>query len=111
MNDIKEKTNQLIDSIESNSLYKRYLLLKEEMLNDKKITSIISEVKTLQKKLIKNQSLGIDISSLDEEIKEKINLLNDIALYVEYDNTQKELNLLLQNIKSTIESCINDITK
>ncbi len=111
MNDIELKSNELIESIKDSELYKRYILLKEKMLQDKEISTLIEQVKTLQKKAVKESNKGNDINSIEEDIKTKIDKLNSIPLYVDYDNTMKDLNDELQIIKNTIERCINDITK
>ena len=110
MNDIILKSNELIDSIKESELYKRYVYLKDKMSKDKEIMSLINEIKSLQKKLVLESNKGKDTSNIEKDINSNLDKLNNIPLYVEYDYAMKDLNNELQKIKSTIESCINDIT-
>ena len=110
MNDILDSSDKLIEAIKNSDLYKRYIYLKEQMINDKEINVLIKEIKSLQKKIVIETNNGNDISIYEDEINKKIESLNNFPLYVEYDYVQKDLNEELQIIKNTIESCINDIT-
>ena len=114
MNEISRKANELIDSIKNSETYIKYESLKKRMLNDKEILDLIDEVKALQKELVKKKIKDSDkkeIVEINKKIDNLLTELNNIPLYYEYDSTQRELNYIMQNIKNTIESCINDITK
>lgn len=111
MTDIDICANDLIITIKESDTYKRYIYLKEMMLEDTEIMNLIEKVKTLQKELIKSKTKGLDYKEIDDNINKTLSELNNIPTYVEYDYVQSELNDLLQNVKNTIESCINDITK
>ena len=111
MNDISKKSNELVGSITKSDLYKRYIELKKQMLDNVEIMSLIDKVKNLQKEIIRKKAKGLETKEIDEEINQTISELNEIPLYAEYDRIQEELNNTLQVIKKTIESCINDITK
>ena len=110
MVDIIVKSNELIDSIKNSKVYEKYVFLRNEMLKDKKIADLIEKVKTIQKKLVREKSIGKSTDALERKIDAVLLELNKIPLYVQYDCVQCELNEILQNVKSTIESCINDIT-
>ena len=81
------------------------------MIENKEIMNSIDLVKKLQKDIVRKNVSTDECSKIDKEIDQIISRLHDIPLYVEYDYVQKELNNTLQIVKSTIEGCINDITK
>lgn len=111
MNDILKKSEELIEVIKDSCEYNKYIELKSKMIQDEDIMRLINNVKCIQKEIVKRKSENKDISMLEKNIEKSLNKLNDIPLYVEYELVQQELNRLLQQIKNTIESCINDITK
>ena len=111
MNDISTKADELIEAIKQSDTYKKYISLKKQMIENKEIMNSIDLVKKLQKDIVRKNVSTDECSKIDKEIDQIISRLHDIPLYVEYDYVQKELNNTLQIVKSTIEGCINDITK
>lgn len=110
MNDILDKTDNLISSIKNSSKYKKYIELRNKMRENEEIMEIISDIKSLQKELVKEQSIGNDISHIDEKIKEKLMFLESFPLYLEYSYLEEDLNIMFQLIKEIIQKHINDIT-
>ncbi len=102
------KTDEIIEYIKNTSEYKRYNLLKEEIYNNKEIMILIEAIKALQKKAVKEESLGKSSKYIDQEIEEKLQVLNSNPLYSEFTYLQEDLNETFQEIKFIIEKNIND---
>ncbi len=110
VNDILTKTNELVDAIKESRNYKRYKEVKELISKDSKITTLIDEVKLLQKKIVKENAIGNDVSNINDELNKKINDLECFPLYLEYNYLQSELNIEMQVIRDSIEVALNKIT-
>ena len=109
-NNLLDGIDDIITIIESSDEYKKYQLLVKKMHNNKEITNLISEVKTLQQKLVKEEALGNDIKDIDNEIKEKLNKLKEYPIYLEYTYLQEDLNNSILLVKEKLEKYINDLT-
>lgn len=109
-NNLLDGIDDIITIIESSDEYKKYQLLVKKMHNNKEITNLISEVKTLQQKLVKEEALGNDIKDIDNEIKEKLNELKEYPIYLEYTYLQEDLNNSILLVKEKLEKYINDLT-
>lgn len=107
---ILEKTDEIINIIKTSEEYQKYNDISRKMENNKDIMNLIDEVKKLQQKLVKEESLGKDISSIDKEINEKIKLLEEYPIYLEYTYLQEDFNNSIDLIKTSIEDYINNIT-
>ena len=110
MNDILLKTEDLVNEIKNSNEYKKYIELKEIILSDQKIMTLIEEVKKLQQRIVRDKYNKNDVSNLEEQLKEKLDKLDEYPMYVEFNNVQNELNDTLQVIKDLLEKHINDIT-
>ena len=110
MNDLwQKKIDELINIIKDSEEYQKYQIVYQKMQKNKKIMTIIQDIKKLQKELVKRQSKGQDIKELDDEINHKLNLLQDYPLYLEYTYLQEDLNNVIALIKSNIEKYIDTI--
>ena len=94
--EILRKVDEIIKEIEDSSDYKKYLLLKDKISNNKEVMSLIKKVKVLQKDVVHN----IDKK---DELACTLEKLNNHPLYREYNNTLDELN----NTFNIIENGIN----
>lgn len=101
--EIKEKVEEIVETIKNSSEYQEYLILEEKMKNHSRIPGLIEEIKKNQKELVRLQSEG-------KEIKEKEELLNnlekellEIPLYNDFINTQQKLNETFLLIKETMD--------
>ena len=110
MNDILLATDDFINYIKKTNDYKKYIKLKEMILNNKEIMDLIGDVKTIQKKIVKDKYNKKDISDLEKQLQDKIDKLENNPLYFEYDSIQKDLNMVFQIIKEYIEKNIYEIT-
>ena len=107
---ILNKVDEIINIINGSEEYQRYIEISNKMKDNKEIMALIDEVKQLQKKLVKEQSLGRDTSSIDEEINNKLKELQEYPIYLEYIYLQEDLNNSIDLIKTSIENYINNIT-
>lgn len=110
MNNILKKTEELIDTIKKSNDYQEYLRIKQIIKNDKEIMELIDNVKSLQKRIVKEQIKNNDISNLEQQIEEKLKKLDSFPIYNEFNNLQYDINNCMQIIKNTIENHLNDIT-
>jgi len=110
-NEILSKTDELIEMIKKDDLYKRYVLVSKQMKDNEEIMTIISDIKLLQKKAVNLEYKKEDISLVEKEISSKLNLLNSYPIYQEYSYLLEDLNGLFQEIKAILESYINGLLK
>jgi len=110
-NEILSKTDELIEMIKKDDLYKRYVLVSKQMKDNEEIMTIISDIKSLQKKAVNLEYKKEDISLVEKEISSKLNLLNSYPIYQEYSYLLEDLNGLFQEIKAILESYINGLLK
>ena len=96
-NDILQKVDEIIKTIEESTIYKKYLDLKTQIDKNKELKTLINEVRVLQKDVV-HKIKEKDI--LDDKLHE----LNTHALYIEYINTLDEIN----NTFSIIENSLNN---
>lgn len=109
-NIILSKIDEIINIIKDSGEYKKYIEVSRKMIDNKDIMNLIDEVKLLQKKLVKEQILGNDITSIDEEINKRINELEEYPIYLEYTYLQEDLDNSISLVKTNIENYINNIT-
>ncbi len=88
--------DQIIYSIKASIEYKNCLLLKEKMYHNSYITTLISDIKRLQKLYVKSNYQNQKIKS---DLDEKIGKLNMIPLYVCYNQNLEIVNSKLDFFK------------
>ena len=57
-NEILENIEDIINTIKSSEDYKDYLYLKEKLSHHEKANTLISEIKKIQKELVKKESIN-----------------------------------------------------
>ena len=108
---MKDKILSITDDIVKNSEENRkYIEVSNKMKDHKEIMTLIDEIKSLQKQLVKEQSLNRDIASIDNEINNKLKQLEEYPIYLEYIYLQEDLNESIGLVKERIEKHINSIT-
>lgn len=100
--EILDKIDEIINIIENSSDYQKYLLLKEDLNNNKEIKLLINEIKLLQKDIVHH----IDKKEI---LNEKIRKLESIPLYIEYQNVVSDINNTYACIENRINYYINKI--
>jgi len=109
-NIILNKIDEIIDIIKNSEEYQKYIEISNKMKNNKEIMTLIEEVKTLQKKLVKEKSLGNNTDYIDKQIDEKLKELDTFPIYLEYLYLQEDLDNNITLVKTSIEKYINNIT-
>jgi len=107
--EILEKLDEIILEIKQSEKYQNYQFLKEKLMNNKNANELISDIKRIQKEIVKKEVLKQEISELEEELNKKVELLNKIPLYVEFIEVQEELNITYQLLKQELEDYFNDL--
>jgi len=106
---INSSIEELFNSIESSSLYKRYKQMSDILSKDTEIKKIIDEIKVLEKKATYLENIGdIRYKEVDEEIKIKADILNNNHIYQEYLNSMNEFNDELSMSSKMIEQYIEE---
>ena len=106
---IKSKIDDLFNAIEESSEYKEYLNIGKILKKDKEITTLVQEIKELQKKSV-NLEYQKDMSykDIDLEIEKKVKLLNNKPIYKEYLRRMNNFNNILSESSSNIEKYLNE---
>ena len=95
--EINDKIDAIIQYLKSSKDYQKYIALQAQMDNNEKIMSLIREIRELQKALVKQSD-----SNKQTKLQEKIDCLNDIPLYREYNNTLSNINGVLYMIENDL---------
>lgn len=91
--------NDVIDCIKNSPEYIECVELKKKMDSNEEITKLIKDIKLLQKKLLRTDSIEVQ-----EELDSKINRLNEIPIYSIYN---QKLNVVNEKI-SYVNDELND---
>ena len=89
--------DEIISYITSTSEYLKCIELKERMRDNKKINTLVEEIKKLQKEFIRNEDNTVK-NILDEKEKE----LNSIPIYNEYNNNLIAVNQMINLVKDEL---------
>ena len=101
--EILNEVDKIIDFIKETEEYKDYIYLKEKLSKNEKVNTLIKEIKDTQKKIVRLELEKKDISQLEEKIKENLDVLNKIPLYVEFIDKQEKLNDMYQAVKERLD--------
>lgn len=104
-NNIINKIDDVILSIKDTDEYVRYLKILKQVENSNIINEYIEKIKQIQKELVKTPSI-----KLTDELNKYKKELNEIPLYMDYIDSINDVNEILLNVKSKIETFITDIT-
>lgn len=108
---IMTKVNNLAELISDQEEVKLYQEAEKKIKNNKKIETLISQIKLKQQELVNAKHLKKTnyIKKLEQEL-DKLNAeLNEIPLVKQYQQTQIELNKYLQSVIKIIKDQISDI--
>lgn len=95
--EVNDKIDEIINEIETSDIFKKYLLLKDKISNNKELMELINKVRIMQKDYLHKK-----VSK--EKLDIMVNELNNHPLYREYNNTLYEIN----NTYGIIESNLNN---
>lgn len=106
---VNNSIEELFNSIENSSLYKKYKQMSDILSKDMDIKKILDEIKELEKEATYLESIGdIRYKDIDEEIKRKADILNNNYVYQEYLNSMDEFNDELSLSSKMIEQYIEE---
>lgn len=95
--EVSKKIDEIINEIETSSIYQEYLSLREKIKNNKELMELINKVKVMQKDVLHKKKSKEDLDKIIDE-------LNSYPLYREYNNVVYEIN----NTYGIIESSLNN---
>ena len=106
---VNSSIEELFNSIENSSLYKRYMKMNDILSKDSEIKNMLDEIKELEKEATYLENIGDDrYKVVDEEIKRKADILNNNYVYQEYLNSMNEFNDEISMSSRMIESYIEE---
>ena len=95
--ELKENIEDIVVYITNSDSYIRCIYIKKQMDKNKDLCEKIEKIKKLQKEYIRSN---------DNEIKEKldnlVNEINNIPIYVEYNNSLEEVNKMINLVKDRL---------
>ena len=105
MERLLNKLDEVIGCVKDSSEYKLCLELKEKMNNNEELSSLIKDIKRLQKKYIR--------SNYSDQVKSELdsanNRLMDIPIYSIYLNNLSVVNEKIEYIKDYLNQYFNDL--
>ena len=106
---VNSSIEELFNSIENSSLYKRYKKMSEILSKDSNIKKMLDEIKELEKEATYLEEIGDSrYKDIDEEIKRKADILNNNYVYQEYLNSMDEFNDEISMSSRMIESYVSE---
>ena len=106
---INSSIEELFNSIENSSLYKKYKQMSDILSKDIEIKRMLDEIKELEKEATYLENIGDERYKLiDEEIKIKAALLNNNYVYQEYLNSMNEFNDEISMSSKMIEKYVEE---
>ena len=106
---VNSSIEELFNSIENSSLYKKYRQMSEILSKDSNIKNLLDEIKELEKEATYLENIGDDNYKLvDEEIKRKADMLNNNYVYQEYLNSMNDFNDEISMSSKMIEKYVEE---
>lgn len=100
-----------MDAVLSSSEYQNYLELEKKLKENTTVSEYISEIKDLQKKMVRLEFEGKNTAEINQKYQEKLALLNEIPLYVAFVEKQETVNDIFQTIKFRIEKFLDELVR
>ena len=110
MEKLLNKFDDILEELKRSPKYQDLLAVKKQLEDNEEIKSLISEIKGLQKTMVKKEAEKKSFAKEEEIYQEKLNLLNSIPLYQEYSYLLDDIQVDLEIIRSSIEKEINKLT-
>ena len=107
-NNKTSKINEIIDFVKDSKEYQDYLFLFDKLSKNDRCNSLIKQVKTLQKELVKKQAHGHNINELEEKIN-KFHRQNEIGRSYSFNYSKKYKKHNNKNIFNPVLSILINI--
>ena len=101
----KKSLMDIIDHIKNSEEYIHCNKLKKEMEKDQELMNLLTKVKNLQKRYIRNNS----DQTLKKELDQQLELLNNHKLYALYNYYLEKINVQIELIKTELNDYFNKI--
>ena len=106
---VNNSIEELFNSIENSSLYKKYKKMSDILSKDMEIKNMLDEIKELEKEATYLENIGDErYKDIDEEIKRKADILNNNYVYQEYLNSMNEFNDEISMSSKMIENYVSE---
>lgn len=107
---IDKKIDELFKSINESYEYQEYLKISNAIKKDQELLNLIEEIKIMQKQatLLEYQN-NTKYKEIDVKIEEKLKILNNYPLYIEYKHKMDDLNNILSTSSNIITKYIEEI--
>ena len=105
VNQLNKALDDLVNYIKDSNEYKTCIKLKSQMSNNSEINDMVKEVKELQKKYIKS---GYD-KNVKMELDEVNNKLNEIPIYVIYNQNLEKVNEMINLVKDELNTYFDNL--
>lgn len=104
--EIIKKAHDLVNIIKNSNTYKDYITVRNLVAKDSLLLNEINKVKALQKDYVKSAYLD---KTIEEELNEILERLQENTLYQDYIAKEKELNNILLMIKEGLNTTIDEL--
>ena len=98
MENVNQAIDEIVNYIKNSSEYKNTLSIKKQMDTNDELNSLISSIKSIQKKYVRSEY----DSKYKEELDKLNKQLNEIPIYVIYQNNLDVINQKINYIKDTL---------
>ena len=99
-----EELNKIIEYIKNTEAYKNTVKLREQMNNNKELNDLIEDIKSLQKKYIKDNSV-----SIKKELDEKTKKLEEYPIYNSYNKNLEEVNQMINYVNDELNDYFDKV--
>lgn len=101
--------DKIINGIKENKKIARYQELENIINNNEKISSLLNELKIIQKEIVhaKEYNKTIYLEKLENDYQELYQSIENHPIMAEYLDLQEEINAFLQEFTNIIENGIN----
>ncbi|MDD3048615.1 MAG: YlbF family regulator [Bacilli bacterium] len=106
----EKEVDILVEQIKNSEIYKNYLHILEQVEASIDINLLIKDIKALQQKAVKEESLNHNIEAIEDDINTKKDALYNMPLYKDYLEISEELNEVIVGINLKMQKYIDDIT-
>jgi cell fate (sporulation/competence/biofilm development) regulator YmcA (YheA/YmcA/DUF963 family) len=99
-----EELNKITDYIINSDSYKKCIELRNKMSKNTEIMNLINEIKSLQKKYIKNKK-----DDIRKELDEKTDKLFNIPIYYKYNKYLEEVNDMISYVEEELNKYFDEV--